>query len=205
MTRPAQKRSGPIRLTLMGTVAAAALVACDEEPKPPPAFATIQECVDSGNQETDCQNSYESALKAHEETAPRFSSRDECLRGVDVDRCVETRVRNNDGSFSNVFMPLMAGYIVGNLLNRPQQQPQQQQPGYSGGSSSGGWSGSSTRGGAPIYRSRDYPSSYRDAGELRTSRSSTPGVSAPPRNVNTTTIARSGFGSTSHSMGGGSS
>lgn len=194
------KRSATIRLTLMSAAAATTLVGCGETPPAtPPAFSTVQDCVIGGFPESECRSAYEEAFRSHLERAPRFASRQECEAKVDVDSCVEAPVRAADGSTTNVFVPLMAGYLLGRMMNPP-QQPQQ------GGSSGGYYSGGSR--GTPIYRSRDYPGSYRDGGNMQTSRSGGGAVStAPsrPANVNTTTVSRSGFGSSGSSFGGGSS
>jgi len=192
------KRSASIRLTLMGAAAATTLAGCGETPPAaPPAFSTVQDCVIGGFAESECRSAYEEAFKSHLERAPRFTSRQDCESKVDVDYCVEAPVRGADGSTTNVFVPLMAGYVLGRMMTPPAQTSG---GGYSGGS--GGFRG------GPIYRSRDYPGSYRDGGNLQTSRSGGSSVStAPsrPANVNTTTVSRSGFGSSGSSFGGGSS
>jgi uncharacterized protein YgiB involved in biofilm formation len=169
------KRSATIRLTLMSAAAATTLTGCGETPPAaPPAF------------------------KAHLDRAPRFTNREECESKVDVDHCVQAPVRAPDGSTTNVFVPLMAGYLLGRMMTPPPQQ----------GSSSGGYVGGGGYRGTPIYRSRDYPDSFRDGGNLQTSRQGGSSVStAPsrPANINTTTVSRSGFGSSGSSFGGGSS
>ncbi len=196
------KRSTSVRLTLMGAATATSLAACDgEPPAPPAAFTTVQDCALGGFPNAECQTAYDDAQKAHLANAPRFASLEECRKAVDVDNCVETPVRTADGRTSNVFMPLMAGYLIGNLLNQRQIPPQQQQQsssGYSGGGGGGR--------GAPLYRSREYAGTFRDGGNLATSKSGNT-ISAPsrPANINTTTISRSGFGSSSSSFGSGSS
>jgi uncharacterized protein YgiB involved in biofilm formation len=189
------KRSSSVRLTIMSAATATSLAACDSGAIQPGNYTSVQHCVDAGNRESDCSSAYNAALRAHQEKAPRYSTREECLRSVDVNDCITTVVRNPDGTTTNAFLPLMAGY----MLARQQQQ--------SSGSYGGG-------GGRAFYASRDYPSQYRDSDNLTTSRqssvdrraspSTTAAPSRPP-NVNTTTIARSGFGSTSRSFGGSSS
>lgn len=191
------KRSTAVRLTLMTAATATALGACSDA-SPPPApkvFATVQECVAKGETAANCQTAFDAAKKAHEEKAPRFSTRDECLKGVDVNDCTEQQVRRPDGSTGSVFLPALAGYALGSLMNRG--------PGYGGGGYGGG----------PVYRSREFPQSYRDPGSLATSRTggSVPSIGGRndvstigrPANVNTTTISRSGFGSSSSSYGSG--
>ncbi len=192
------KRSATIRLTLMGAAAATTLAGCGETPPAaPPAFTTVQDCVVGGFPEAECRSAYEEAFKAHLDRAPRFTSREDCEAKVDVDHCVQAPVRAPDGSTTSVFVPLMAGYVLGRLMSPTPQQ----QSGYSGGSG-GGYRG------APIYRSRDYPDSFRDGGNLQTSRQGGATVSTPPSrpaNINTTTVSRSGFGSSGSSFGSGSS
>jgi uncharacterized protein YgiB involved in biofilm formation len=178
----------------MGAATATSLAACDSGVVQPGNYTSVQHCVDAGNRESDCSSAYNAALRAHQEKAPRYITREECLRSVDVNDCIATVVRNTDGTTANAFVPLMAGY----MLARQQQQ--------SGGSYGGG--------GRAFYASRDYPSQYRDSDNLTTSRQSSVGGQATtsptiapsrPPNVNTTTIARSGFGSTSRAFGGSSS
>jgi uncharacterized protein YgiB involved in biofilm formation len=190
------KRSSSLRLTLMGAAAATTLASCGETPPSPSAFTTVADCVVGGFSETDCRSAYEEAFRSHLDKAPRFTNRDECEKKVDVDHCIEAPVRQPDGTMTNVFVPLMAGYL---LARATQPQP-------SSGSSYGGSSGG-FRGG-PIYRSREYPGNFRDSGNLQTSKSSGGSVSSAPSrppNINTTTVSRSGFGSSGASFGGGSS
>jgi uncharacterized protein YgiB involved in biofilm formation len=203
------KSPSTLKLTLM-MGAAATLTACGDAPSDDgvKTFTSVVECTQAGFPQDRCQAAYDEAFGVHTKDAPKFASKEECERSVDIDQCVVTRVRRDDGSFGDVFVPLMAGYIVGNLMaNRPQQQTS-----YSGG----GYGGTYQSG--PIYRSGRYPSGYRDSIDLTRSRSGAsvpsinPGSSARPPsmpsrppNVSTTTISRQGFGSSSFSLGGGSS
>jgi uncharacterized protein YgiB involved in biofilm formation len=199
-----------LKLTLM-MGAAATLTACGDAPSDEGArtFTSVLDCQQAGFPQDRCQAAYNEAFEVHAREVPKFATKEECERGIDIDQCVSTRVPRDDGSFSEVFVPLMAGYIVGNLMaNRPgQQQTSPYAGGYGGAYQSG-----------PIYRSRNYPSGYRDSADLARSRSGAsvptvnPGSSARPPsmpsrppNVSTTTIARQGFGSSSFSFGGGSS
>lgn len=204
-----------LKLTLM-MGAAATLTACGDAPpeEPTRAFTSVVECQQAGFPQDQCQAAFNEAFATHSREAPKFASKDECERSVDVDQCVITRVVRDDGTIGDVFVPLMAGYVVGNLLaNRPREQQ-----GTSGGGGGGGGAIRSSYQAGPIYRSRTYPSGYRDSADLARSRSGAsvpsitsggPGrslsVPSRPPNVSTTTIARQGFGSSSFSFGGGSS
>jgi len=195
-----------LKLTLM-MGAAATLTACGDAPSDDGVrtFTSMLECQQAGFPEDRCQAAYNEAFEVHTREAPKFASKEECERGVDIDQCVSTRVRRDDGSFSEVFVPLMAGYLVGNLMANRQTS-----------TAGGGYGGTYQSG--PIYRSRNYPSGYRDSADLARSRSGTsvptirpgsiarpPSMPSRPPNVSTTTIARQGFGSSSFSLGGGSS
>lgn len=223
------KRSSSITLTLFAT---ATLAACGEE-APPPApkpFASVQECIVGGNTEDVCKDAFEKAFETHKTTAPRFTAQEDCEKGVDVDKCVKTQVKNSDGSFSDVFLPAMAGYLLGQAMNRPPDPQREETRGYTGGYVGG--RGYTT---GPVYNSRTYPGGYRDSYNMRSTiprvgtaarpsppsvgasfpRSTTsvggyapsrPSVGLPsrPSNIGTTTISRGGFGggSRSFSMGG---
>jgi uncharacterized protein YgiB involved in biofilm formation len=191
------KRSSSVRLTLMSAATAAGLSACGETPAQPTSFSNVEQCITSGVDRAQCQTAFEEAIKSHGERAPKFATREECLKGVDVEDCTPTPVRNPDGTTTSMFVPAIAGFLLGQALGR-------QGAGYGGGYSGGG----------AVYRSRDYPGQFRDGGNMIGSRGtgagvaatspSSPTISRPP-NVNTTTIARSGFGSSSSSFGGSSS
>lgn len=205
------KRSTSITLTLF---AGATLAACDDKPPLPPVkpYATVQECVTGGNTEDLCKEAFEKAMETHRATAPKFTDKEACEKGIDVDKCVQTQVRNNDGSFSDVFVPAMAGYLLGQALNRTPER-ERERIGYSGG-----YYGGVPYSTGPVYNSRTYPGGYRDSGNMRTTILNSPGArpsppSAPsiggslpsskpslglpssrPSNVGTTAISRGGFG-----------
>lgn len=199
------KRSAAVRLTLMtAAVAAGGLSACGDSDVPKPGnYTTLEACIEAGNSSKACSSARDEAVTAHEARAPRFATKEECLKGIDVTDCQETKVKNQDGSLTSMFIPAVAGFAIARAI---QQQRQ------------GGGGYYSYYGGSPFYGSRDYPNQYRDFGNLSTSRTSytsggaitstsnTSVATAPsrPPNINTTTVARSGFGS-SASFSSGSS
>ena len=187
------KRSSAVTLTIMSAVT---MTACgDATPPAPTTYATAQECIAGGQPQDVCLKSFDDAVAAHTQSAPAFPSKEACESGVDVDRCVPAQRRNADGSMSSIFVPAMAGYILGNALGGR---------GYAS---------------APVYRSRDTPTGYRDPGSLINSRTAarTPAITTPSRppmvapgptrspNVGTTTISRGGFGGSGSSFSGGGS
>lgn len=208
------KRSGQVTLTIFAAATAAGLAGCGGEQAPPPGvpYASVEQCITAGNNADLCNLAYKKAEEEHLAKAPRFQDKESCEKGVDVTQCVPTQVRNADGSFSNVFLPAMAGYMLGRMTAPQAEQPRDR--GYSGGyvPYGGGYAS------GPIYGSRDYPNRYNDVRTVPTSRQSTvpttqspsrpsPSWSAPapsrqpsitlpsrPSNVGTTTISRGGFG-----------
>ena len=191
------KRSKSVTLALMGS-AAVVLAGCGEEPPPPQAvFSGIEQCIRAGNEVETCAAEYKEAVEQHATQAPRFASAQECEVGADS-QCEPTRVQNADGSWSNVFVPLMAGYMISNAINNM----------------GGGRGYRST----PVYNSRAYSGQQRDLSALRGSGAATSAVATgasrsvgsttrpatralPPPNVRTTTVSRGGFGG----FGGGRS
>ena len=181
------KRSRTVALTLMmGT--ATSLSACGD---PPDEIAftgplAMQECTDSGASTYECQTAYDAALLRHREEAPRFESMPACVEATDSE-CESIGLYNADGTFQNVFVPALAGF----LLARALQNRDDRYHTYIGGTSYRS---------SPIYRSRTATDSYRvvtDYGGLKNGTSlstAKPSVSLPPANVKTTTVSRGGFG-----------
>ncbi len=189
------KRSTSVRLTLMGAVTAGGLTACDSGVVMPGNYTDVGTCTEAGNPSHACVAAQNAAFASHQASAPRFTSREECLRSLDVTDCAEARLRNPDGTVSTMFVPMMAGFILAREASRQ--------------------TSSGSGGGGAFYASRNYPSQYRDGPNLAESRrpsstspsgsGSTPAVvPARPPNVRTTTISRSGFGSSSGLHGSGS-
>lgn len=129
------KRSRTGRLMLMG-IAPLALAACDSPQynAPPPAdtyesesavepgpateqaslYGSLEECVAGGiYTELGCKQAMEQAQTAHAETAPRYSELRECIAIYGEDGCRPQQ--NSDGT--SFFVPLMAGFMIGNMLD----------------------------------------------------------------------------------------
>jgi len=106
------KKSRDIRLVLLGS-AAVALAACGEDPLPPDAkfVSDIRECSALYSQ-SDCQAAESQAQKKLESEGPKYSRKEECEAEFGVGNC-ETRQATGGGSY---FMPLLMGYMMGNML-----------------------------------------------------------------------------------------
>jgi uncharacterized protein YgiB involved in biofilm formation len=162
------------RLALGGlAVAGLTLSGCEDPPAEPLRFSSVEQCISAGYERPFCQSTQSAALAEHERSAPRYGNAAQCEAEWGDNGCQRA-------SSGGVFMPLLAGFLVGQALNR-------RDGGY--------YYGGSSYYGSPIYRNR--------SGQAVTA---TPGVRATkmtPVNVGTTTVARSGFGGRGMSRSGG--
>ena len=103
------------RLALGGLAAAAtvSLSACGGSPEPKDAqFTSVTECVKGGFPEDLCQSSYGSALQEYQKGAPRFTSLQSCEQEWGSQQCVQSTNVGNSSSVSNIFVPMLAGFVV---------------------------------------------------------------------------------------------
>lgn len=89
--------------------------------------SSVEQCENLGaGSLSQCQEAFKSAQDEHLKAVPKYGDQSSCESGSDV-ACTHTQVKNSDGSFSDVFVPAMAGMIVGNMLsngfNRNQTMP----------------------------------------------------------------------------------
>lgn len=170
----------------LAVFAGANLAGCDSEtPQFSDAqFTTVAECTKAGFPDSVCQAGYDSALAQHQGDAPKFGSLQDCEKEWGSDHCVGYTDPNalaganvtGGSSAGSVFVPMLAGFVVSQALQRRYYDD-----GYVGyyGGYGGGY-------GRPIYRDRT-------GGTVTVDRSGGRTI-AKPVNVNTTTVARSGFG-----------
>jgi uncharacterized protein YgiB involved in biofilm formation len=181
------------RLTL-GSIAAAAsvgLAGCDDTPPTfqDAHFTSVSECVHAGFPDRLCEGSYNAAWQNYLTTAPQFSTRQSCEADWGEEQCMERDAVSgavSGPSTGSVFVPLLAGFVVSQALQ--QRYYDDDDLIYVGG---GGY-------GSPIYRNRK-------GATVQLSPSNAPNAKAiaRPVNVNTVTVARSGFGGKSSSRGFG--
>lgn len=110
------KRSRRAPVLILGA-AAFALAGCREETIESHAFPSLAACKASVAEEStwwsaeDCEKSFALAKQEHLETAPRYEDEQLCEQEHGGDCVVEKR---SDGT--SVFLPLIAGYLIGNML-----------------------------------------------------------------------------------------
>ncbi|MFT6532479.1 MAG: hypothetical protein ACJASC_002030 [Limimaricola cinnabarinus] len=140
-----RKRSRHVRLALVGATAFT-LAACRDEDVPSAAFPTLNACLEAAAgpgtwvTEESCESGFGEALEAHVETAPRYDDQALC----EAEHGGECLVEERPGGGGSVFLPLMAGYLLGNMLGG---RGARAQPFY--GRSSGGFA---TPGGTVLNR-----------------------------------------------------
>lgn len=184
------KRSARIKLLLMGT-ATLALTACDEREEVAQAgvYDSVEQCLADGVYSDEyCRTSYKAAVDQHAAVAPKYQSIEECEADFGPGRCQigpQGQQQVSSGSGGSFFMPLMAGFLVGRLLD-----------------------GGRSYYGQPLYRPYAGPGRY---GTYRTAQNVDVGArtgsvnvtrstlqNPPPR---TTTLSRGGFGASASRVG----
>lgn len=155
------KRSRSIRLALLGTVGLVGLAGCDDTPVASEGqfFRDASECRKVLDAAT-CDSQFAAAQKEHVRTAPKFATKEQCEAQFGAANCTtapapdgaqaqgattgattgqQQTAQSGSGSF---FMPLMLGYLGGQLMSRMGQPPQPvyrdaQNRAYSGGAAGG--------------------------------------------------------------------
>ena len=129
------KRSRALKLSLMGA-SALTLVACDNSQEVG-VFETIDQCVDKAGFTRDaCEANQKVAQSEHIRVSPKYTSLSDCETDFGSEKCEVAPQRTTSGG--SVFMPMMMGYMMGNML-----------------------SGGSRVATQPLYRSRDDSRNFR--------------------------------------------
>ena len=113
------KRSKRVAIAIVGA-AAFTLAGCREEQVDASAFPDLQSCLDQAPQgglftAEDCEASFAQAEQLHVEAAPRYDSIQVCEEQHGEGACGSEAAQTQGGSGS-IFMPLLAGYLMGNML-----------------------------------------------------------------------------------------
>ena len=113
------KKSRSIRLVLLGS-ASIALASCGDDGPPNDAkfFANLQECsaIYDTTQCLDAQKKAESTFSAE---VPKFGRKEQCEAEFGAGNCETKQLAENNassGGAGSFFMPMMMGYMMGNML-----------------------------------------------------------------------------------------
>ncbi|PRY22551.1 uncharacterized protein YgiB involved in biofilm formation [Aliiruegeria haliotis] len=116
-----RKRSRTVALSIVGATAFA-LSGCREEQVDAQAYPDLQSCKEAaaaGNgilTADDCEAAISEAQQLHVESAPRYDSLAVCEEQHGQGACGSEAQAASGGSGS-IFMPLLTGYLIGNMLS----------------------------------------------------------------------------------------
>lgn len=113
------KRSRTVAITILGA-AAFTLAGCQEEQVDAAAFPDLKSCTNAAQNGgvfsvQDCDAAFAEAQALHVEAAPRYDSLAVCQEQHGADAC-GTEAAATQGGSGSIFMPLLAGYLIGNML-----------------------------------------------------------------------------------------
>ncbi|WP_283179785.1 DUF1190 domain-containing protein [Gemmobacter sp. 24YEA27] len=119
VTQASRKRSRHVALAILGA-ASFALAACTEDEVDAQAFPDLKSCKEAASlggmfSGADCDAAFAEAEVLHVETAPRYDSLQTCEAEHGAGACGNEQQVQSGGSGS-IFMPLMMGYLIGNML-----------------------------------------------------------------------------------------
>lgn len=148
------KRSKKAALILMVPATTFLLAGCSEEPEQAMVFNGPSECSSGGFSSPEaCLADYKAAQALHPQVAPKYLSKAECETDFGSGQCETAPQQTTAGG--SVFMPMMMGYMMGQMLSRPQAGGQNFQQ-----TATPARSNIPTQ---PLYKSRDDRSTFRTA------------------------------------------
>lgn len=156
------KRSKKAALVLMVPTATILLAGCGEERETALVYADPSECASNGfNSAEQCQADYDEAKSLHPLTAPKFEAKADCEAEFGEGKCEPApQAASTGGSF---FMPMMMGYMMGQMMNRGAAPQNFQQ---NSGQPAGGANGRNIRT-QPLYKGRDDYNNFRTSNNVK--------------------------------------
>lgn len=114
------KRSKQVAIVIVGATAFT-LAGCREEQVDAAAYPDLQSCLADASRggmftAEDCETSFSQAETLHVESAPRYDSLEVCETQHGEGACGTESTVTQDGS-GGIFMPLLAGYLIGNMMS----------------------------------------------------------------------------------------
>ena len=113
------KRSSRVAIAILGA-AAFTLAGCREDQVDAEAFPDLKSCTNAASDNglfsaQDCEAAFAQAETLHVEAAPRYDSLAVCEEQHGQGAC-DTEADERQGGSGSIFMPLMAGYLIGKML-----------------------------------------------------------------------------------------
>lgn len=147
------KRSKKAALVLMVPATTLLLAGCGEEREQALVYESPSECAAASfNTPEQCKADYDAAKALHPQVAPKYVSKEECETDFGSGSCETAPQQTSSGS--SVFMPMMMGYLMGQMMNRGAVPQNLQQP------AAANTSKVPTQ---PLYKSRDDRATFRTA------------------------------------------
>lgn len=110
-------------------------VGCQDNSVDVLSATSIDQCVASGADFLTCSNNWEQAKAMHQDVAPKFDDANSCLTSFG-ESCEKKTVTNSDGSTSSIWMPMMAGMMMGHMMSSSTtSNPTQTRPLYAANAS----------------------------------------------------------------------
>lgn len=114
-----KKRSSRVALCILGATAFA-LAGCREEELQAAAFPDLQSCKAQAAGDSaalsDCETAFAAAQQIHVESAPRYDSLAVCEEQHGAGAC-GTEAQATGGGGGGIFLPLLAGYMIGKAMS----------------------------------------------------------------------------------------
>ncbi|ABU75670.1 DUF1190 family protein [Cronobacter sakazakii] len=165
--------------------AAFMLAGCEKSDETVQLYQNADDCSAANpGKSAECTTAYNNALKEAERTAPKYATREDCVAEFGEDQCKQVNNTNTSQATQqtgSMWMPLMAGYMMGRLMGGGMGFAQQ--PLFS-----------SRNPASPAY-GKYTDASGRNYGAAQPGRTMTvPKSAMAPKPATTSTITRGGFG-----------
>ncbi|EPN9609259.1 DUF1190 family protein [Cronobacter sakazakii] len=165
--------------------AAFMLAGCEKSDETVQLYQNADDCSAANpGKSAECTTAYNNALKEAERTAPKYATREDCVAEFGEDQCKQVNNTNTGQATQqtgSMWMPLMAGYMMGRLMGGGMGFAQQ--PLFS-----------SRNPASPAY-GKYTDASGRNYGAAQPGRTMTvPKSAMAPKPATTSTITRGGFG-----------
>ncbi len=165
--------------------AAFMLAGCEKSDETVQLYQNADDCSAANpGKSAECTTAYNNALKEAERTAPKYATREDCVAEFGEDQCQQVNNTNTSQATQqtgSMWMPLMAGYMMGRLMGGGMGFAQQ--PLFS-----------SRNPASPAY-GKYTDASGRNYGAAQPGRTMTvPKSAMAPKPATTSTITRGGFG-----------
>ena len=148
------KRSKKAALVLMVPVATLILAGCGENREQAMVFSDPSECSAAAlNTAAQCEADFAAAKAMHPQVAPKYLNKEECEADFGAGQCETAPQQTTSGG--SVFMPMMMGFLAGQMMNRGGANLQQP--------TAAGAAGGTKVPTQPLYKSRDDRATFRTA------------------------------------------